>query len=174
MQCLFSIDHCLHPCNACFSLTIAYTHAMLVLHWPLLTPMQCLFFIDHCLHPCNACSPLTIAYTHAMLVFHWPLLTPMQCLFSISHGVHSCNFYAWAITLTNFCFSGSHFADFIYDRMYLSTSSARFIAGQGNVLQRFTFRTIVMVGGISVIHCTNANPIYQPLCSGRIWHKVSF
>ena len=37
-QCLFSIGHDLHPRNACFSLAMVYTHAMLVLRWLPLIP----------------------------------------------------------------------------------------------------------------------------------------
>ena len=61
--------------NACFSLVMAYTHALLAFHWSQLTPMHCLLFIDHGLHPCIACFSLVMAYTHAMFVFHWPWFT---------------------------------------------------------------------------------------------------
>ena len=61
-------------------------------------------------------------FTHAMLDFHWLWFTPMQFLFSIGYGLHSC------------IVCGSHFVDFIYGWMYLSTTSARFITGQGNIL----------------------------------------
>ena len=81
---------------------------------------QCLFSIGHGLHPRNACSQLVTAYTHALLVFRWPWLTPMQCLFSIGHK--------------HCLFSSNHFVDFIYDRMYLSTTSPGLISDQGNIL----------------------------------------
>ena len=54
---------------------------------------------------------LAIVYTHAMLVFYWSRLTIRHCLFS-----------------------GIHFIDFIYGRVYLSTTSSGFIAGQSNIL----------------------------------------
>ena len=50
-------------------------------------------------------------FFHTMFVLHWSWLTPMHCLFS-----------------------GSHFVDFIYGQMYQTTTSARFIIGQGNIL----------------------------------------
>ena len=37
----------LHPCNACFSLAMVYTHTMLVLHWSWLISMHCLFSSNH-------------------------------------------------------------------------------------------------------------------------------
>ena len=39
----------LHPRNTCFSLATVYTHAMLVLHWPQLTPTH--FFMCQVLCP---------------------------------------------------------------------------------------------------------------------------
>ena len=59
------------------------------------------------LHPREACFSLVMVYTHAVLVLHRSWLTPMQYLFS-----------------------GCQFIDFIYGRMYLSTTFAGFIAGQ--------------------------------------------
>ena len=53
--------------------------------------------------------------THAILAFPWSRLTPTYCLFS-----------------------GCHFVDFIYDRMYLSSASAGFIADQGNIFEKET------------------------------------
>ena len=67
---------------------------------------QCLFSIGHGLRPRIACSPLVLAYTHA---FFMP---------RVSHP---------------FLFPGSHFVDFIFDRMYLWTTSTGFIACQGNI-----------------------------------------
>ena len=59
------------------------------LHGHASSPRQCLLFIGHGWHPCIACSPLVMAYTHTF-------------------------FYALCITPTHFCFSASHFVDFIY------------------------------------------------------------
>ena len=59
--------------------------------------------------------------------------SPMQCLFFIDHGVHPHNAYSPLVMQS--LFSGSHFVDFIYGWMYLSTTSARFVTGQGNILQ---------------------------------------
>ena len=72
------------------------------------SPTQCLFFIGHRLQSRSVYSPLVMASTHAFLCLGYPL--------------------------TYFGFSDSYFVDFIYDRMYLSTSSARFTAGQSNIL----------------------------------------
>ena len=47
--------HVLHPCNDCFPLVTAYTHALLVFHWPCFTPLQCLFSIGHSLNTRIAC-----------------------------------------------------------------------------------------------------------------------
>ena len=67
-----------------------------------------------------------------MLVFHWSRLTPTH-------------FYVSSNALTYFCFSDSHFADFIYDWMYLSNTSARFITGQSNILHKSLVRPYVGV-----------------------------
>ena len=98
--CLF-IGHGLHPPNTCFSLVTDFIYALLVFHWPLLTPMQCLLFTGHALHQCNACLfighslhppntcfSLVTDFIYALLVFHSPLLTPTQLLFSIVHSLH--------------------------------------------------------------------------------------
>ena len=58
----------------------------------------------------------------------------MQCLFSIGLGLQPRVFYASANPPTHSLFSGCHFVDFIYDQMYLSTTSTKFIAGQVNIL----------------------------------------
>ena len=68
-----------------------------------------------CLRQRSAFSSLVTTYTHAVLFM-------LRLLF------------------THFCFSGSPFVDFIYDRMYLSTTSAEFIAGQRNILQLVLYR----------------------------------
>ena len=96
-QFLFSIGHSLHPCIACFSLAIVYTHAILVLHWSQLTPMHCLFFLlamvyTHAililrwsqLTPMHCLFLLALVHTHAFLVLHWSRLTPMHCLFLLA------------------------------------------------------------------------------------------
>ena len=73
---------------------------------------QCFFFpIGHGLHPHNTCFSCAMVYTHAMTVFHYSQVTPMHCLFS-----------------------SNYFVDFIYDRMYLSTTYAGFIDVQSNIL----------------------------------------
>ena len=77
------------------------------------------------LHSCNACFSLAMVYTHAMLVLHWSRLTPFPFLYSLG------------IMPMHFCFSGSHFVDFIYSQMYLRTSSAGFISSQGSILHIF-------------------------------------
>ena len=95
-----------------------FTYVIIVFHWPWFTPTQCLFFIGHGLHP---------------LIFYTSDIMPMHCLFSIGHGLPPHIFYASGIMLTYFCFSGSHFVGLIYNRMYLSCSSARFTTSQGNI-----------------------------------------
>ena len=50
LQPKFSNLYCLKTptqstCDACFPLVTAYTHTMLVFHWPWFTPTQCLFSI---------------------------------------------------------------------------------------------------------------------------------
>ena len=57
----------------------------------------------------------------------------MKCLFFIGHGLHPRNVYASGSMSTHFCFFGSRFIDFIYDWMYLSTTSTGFIASQCNI-----------------------------------------
>ena len=47
----------LHPRNACISLDIVYTHAMLLFHRSWFTSTQCLFSIGHSLHPSIAYFP---------------------------------------------------------------------------------------------------------------------
>ena len=81
MQCSSLISHGPHPCDACFSLAMAHTHAMLAFNWPWPTPTRCLPFIGHGPHPRDACLSLAMAHTHAMLALHWPCVTCMQCLF---------------------------------------------------------------------------------------------
>ena len=54
-------------------------------------------------------------FTHALLLLYWSQLTP-----------------------TYFSFFSSYFVDFIYNQMYLLTTSAEFIAGQCNILQLHT------------------------------------
>ena len=66
---------------------------------------------------------LVTAHTHATLVFHWLLSTSMRCL----------PFIGYALYLCNACFR-KRFVDFTYGRIYRSTTSARFIAGQGDIL----------------------------------------
>ena len=93
-------------------------------------------------------------FTHPVLVFHWLWFTPNQCsfsfgitpthcFFSIGHGLHPRIFMSWVSRPLISIFSGSHFVDKINDRMFLSTSSAGFIAGfsagQGNILQEFWY-----------------------------------
>ena len=56
------------------------------------------------LHPHNSCFSLAMVYIHTILVLHWSRLKPMHC-----------------------SFPGSHFFDFIYGWMYLSTTSTGFI-----------------------------------------------
>ena len=90
-------------------------HAMLVFYWSRLTPTHCLLFIGHCVHPRNACFSLAMVYTGTILVLHWSQLTPMH-----------------------FLVSANHFVDFIYGQMYLSTTSAGFFAGQGDILHENT------------------------------------
>ena len=65
---------------------------------------------------------------------HGNAFSPTQCLFSIVYSLHPSIFYASGIIPMYFCFCGSRFVDFIYDQMYLSTTSARFITGQCNIL----------------------------------------
>ena len=89
-------------------------HAMLVFHYSRLTPTHCLLFIGHGLHLRIAFFLLVTAYSHAMLVLHWSQLTPTHCLFS-----------------------GNHFVDFIYGRVYLSTTFAEFIASQVDISNNF-------------------------------------
>ena len=87
------------------------------------SPTHCLFYFAHGLHLRIACFTLVIVYTHALLILLWSWLTPTHF------------FYLSGITpMHSLFFSGSHFVDYIYDQIYLSTSSAGFIAGQGNIL----------------------------------------
>ena len=52
-------------------------------------------------------------------------------------------FHVLGITPTHFCFSGSHFVDFISDWVYLSNSSNRFTASQSNILPSLVlYRTL--------------------------------
>ena len=78
--------------------------------------MQCFLFIGHGLYPRIACFSLVSAYTNALIAFHWSRATPTHDLFS-----------------------GNHSVDFIYSQMYLSKTSARFIAGEGDILQKNIF-----------------------------------
>ena len=79
---------------------------------------------------------LFTAYIHAMFVFHWPWLTLMPCLLFIGHTLRARNTcFSLAIVPPRNIVSGNHFVAFIYGRMYLSTTSAGFIPGQGNILQ---------------------------------------
>ena len=78
-----------------------------------------------------------LCHPHTMLAFHWPFLTSTRCLFFIGHGWHSCNVCSPLVTAYTHAFlvSGNHFVDFIYSWMYLSTTSTRFIADKGDILQ---------------------------------------
>ena len=119
-----------------------FTHAMLVFYYPWFISIQCLFLIGQGLHPCIFVYLRYHAY--ALPVFHWSPLTPMHfyipqvsrlhiaCFLLVTGFTHAF-LYASGITPTHFCFSGSHFVDFIYDQMYQSTSSADFTASQGNI-----------------------------------------
>ena len=77
---------------------------------------------------------------HAMLVFHYSWLTPTQCLFFIGHGLYPHNPCSLSVTAYTHAFfvSGNHFVDFIPGQMYLLTTSAGFITGQGDILQLST------------------------------------
>ena len=90
-------------------ITHTWPHTMLVLHWSQPIPTQSLPFIGHSLHPCD-------------LALHWPQSTPMQCLPCTVHALHPCNA----------CYQNC-FVDFTNGWMYLSTTSAGFIAGQGDI-----------------------------------------
>ena len=85
-------------------------YATLVPHLSRPTTTQCLF------------SPAT-AHNHVTLAFHLPQPTSTRCLPFTGHALHPFNAY----------FRNS-FGDFTYGRMYLSTTFARFIAGQGDIL----------------------------------------
>ena len=73
---------------------------MLVSHWSRFTPTYCLFFTCHSLYPRRTCFTLAMVYTHVKLVLHWSQLTPTRHLFSVNP-----------------------FVNFIYGRMYQSTTS---------------------------------------------------
>ena len=105
MQYLFFIGPSLRPHNICFSLVMAYTHAIRVFHWSRLTPMQYFFFIGHGFH-------------HIMLVFHLSWFTPSAYPPMVTAQTHA------------FLVSSDHFVDFICGWMYMSITSGRFIAGQ--------------------------------------------
>ena len=60
-------------------------------------------------------------------------LSPTKCLFSICHGLHQGIFYVSSIMPTHCFFFGSLLLIFIYDWMYLSTSSLRFTTGQSTM-----------------------------------------
>ena len=70
---------------------------------------------------------------------HGHVSLPTLCLFSIGHCLHPRIFYASGIMSKNFCFSGSHFVEFIYDGMYMSTTSAGFIADPGNIFEQYFY-----------------------------------
>ena len=114
-KCLFFIGHSLHPHTTCFSLVMAYAHALLAFHLLQFKLTQFLFLIGHGLHPCNACFSLAMIYTHTILILHWSQLIPTHCLFSGNHSIH-----------------------LIKSQMYLSTTSTRFITGQGDLLHLLT------------------------------------
>ena len=82
-----------------------------------------------------------------MLVFHWSQLTPTSCLFFIGHGLHPRNTCFSLVTAYTHAFlvSDNHFVDFIYGRMYRSTTSDGFISGQGNILHYPSARNAVSV-----------------------------
>ena len=94
--------------------------------------MQCLFSIGYSLHRCITCFSLVTVYTHALLAFHW--LTSMQCLFFSGHGLHPHNASSPLVTAYTHAFLVSSNGDFIYSRMYQSKISARFSAGQSDIL----------------------------------------
>ena len=86
----------------------------------------------------NGCYQLVTSYTHAMLAFHWSRLTSIRCLFFMGHGLYLCNNCSPLIIAYTHVFlvSDNHFIDFISGRMYLSTTSAGFIASQGDILHK--------------------------------------
>ena len=71
------------------------------------------------LHPPIVCFSLAMIYNHTKLDLNWSRLTPMR-----------------------YFFSSNHFVDSIYGQMYLLTTSAGFIAGQGNILQYVKWRCV--------------------------------
>ena len=124
--------------KACFSLVTAYTHALLVFHGSRLTATHGLFFIRHGLHPHNVCFSLVKAYIYAMLVFHWYSLHPHIACFSLAM-VYTLAMLVllWSqLTHTHCLFTGNHRVDFIFGRVYLSTTSAG--SSQVNVIYYIT------------------------------------
>ena len=63
---------------------------------------------------------------YAMFIFHLSRLKPTHCLLFIGHGLHPRNTHSPLVTTYTLTFlgSGNHFVDFIYGKMYLSTTSA--------------------------------------------------
>ena len=106
-----------------------------------MTHTQWLFFISHGCHLRIASFSFVTAYTHALVLFHWSWFPRTHCLllfvtdytwemlvFFIGNNLHRRNDF----------FSSIHFMDFIYGWMYLSTTSAGFIRGQGDILHYST------------------------------------
>ena len=75
---------------------------------------------------------------HAMLIFHWPGFSPMQSFLFIGHGLHQRNACSLLVTDHTYAFlvSGNQYVEFIFGWKYLSTTSAGFIAGLGDILHR--------------------------------------
>ena len=88
--------------------------------------MQYLFLIGEGLHPHNACFSLALIYTLTMLVLRRSNITPAH----------------WS-------FSGIHFFNFIYGRMYLSLTSANLIAGQGDILHFSKWQLLLHQANVS-------------------------
>ena len=119
---------------------------------------------------------------HTMLVFHWSQLTPTQCLFFIGHDLHPRNGCFPLVTDYTHAFlvSGYHFVDFIYGRMYLSTTSAGFRAGQGDILQNYQassqkFRQIISLNIVFSLHsekCENNRDLPTAHFQKYIYHLV--
>ena len=70
-----------------------------------------------------------------MTVFHCSRLTPTRCLLLIGHVLHPSNAcFSLAMVYAHVLFvSVNHFVDFIYDRMYASTTFTEVIAGHGDI-----------------------------------------
>ena len=72
----------------------------------------------------NACFLFVTAYTYGVIVFHNSRLTPAHCWFFICHRLRPRNACFPLVTAYTHALlvSGNHFVDFMYCRMYLSTT----------------------------------------------------